>query len=248
MEDIETINCKPMDKVYLFEKRPFTAKKEADALLEEFDDLATEMGIVHFLVHGTCIGLYLEGHYCVTDPDIDVGILCTKEKREELFERMIKQGFIRNQTDQDIKWNCTFLKEGIMFDVYYAGHHIPTKYLNSFDTLKYNGRTYNIPHPIEKYLEASYGKGWQTPKFPGLLIPDEILDGDDAYQVGEGWFFMEERTDDGKQIFRKIPPLFLLIINRQKLIRLVPFGPEEIRKIYSPEEIKKMSEFKKKYG
>lgn len=33
-----------------------------------------------------------------------------------------------------------------------------------FEQLEYNGKTYNVPFPIESYLAAKYGCDWRTPQ------------------------------------------------------------------------------------
>lgn len=225
---MEEVECSPINKVWIYEKRPYTAKEEANALLEEFDDIATEMNITHFLIHGTCVGFLSAGRYPITDPDIDVGILCSREKRRQLFQRLKTNGFIRNKIMQDIKWNCTFIKNNLRFDVYYG--NLPMEFLQEFDKFEYNERVYNIPHPIEKYLESAYGNDWRHEIYPGLLIPDEIVEDNEVYEITEGLIFSGEH-DKGRPLYRWTPPLFILIVNKQRMAKLVPFGAEEVKKI-----------------
>lgn len=211
-------------RVWIYERRPYTAKEDADAILQEFDDVATMLNIPHFLFHGTCVGLYLDGTYCATDPDIDVGVICSTEQRDVLFHHLFERGYIRNDTEQNLdSGNWTFIKNELRLDVYFG--KLPMDFLKSFDSLEYKGRRYNLPSPIEDYLVMQYGADWRTQKYPGLIMPEELVKDCDIYEVGEGVYYAGEG-------FHKIPPLYILIINRQKLVKLAPFGAEEISKVY----------------
>ena len=48
--------------------------------------------------------------------------------------------------------------------------------VSKLDRIEFDGNEYNIPHPVEDYLEIVYGKNWKTPKPDGgyLLYLDRI--------------------------------------------------------------------------
>lgn len=140
---------------------PYDAKETADKILEDWDDACNELGIVHFLVLGTCLGFHRDQGYMQGDHDMDVGIVCSDGRRAALMERLRGLGFTvdlpvyiehvhRGGVDLDI-WPVERLREIGPF-------------VQSFDSLTYNGRVYKVPHPVEAYLEHCYGKEWVIPK------------------------------------------------------------------------------------
>lgn len=136
---------------------PFKLSKLADDLLSEYWDIAESVGIKTFLLYGTCLGFVRDGGYIEGDNDIDVGIIGEKD---ELIAKLIKGGFI----DKGI-WtvNAHFLKYNILLDVFFEPtYNISGSFFESFDEVKHSGRTYSVPHPIEKYLENRYGD-WRAP-------------------------------------------------------------------------------------
>ena len=135
-----------------------------------------------------------------------------------LLEYLFERGYIRNDTKQDMEGNCTFIKNNLQLDIYYG--KLPMDFLKAFDSLEYKGRRYYLPSPIEDYLMMQYGKDWRIPRYPGLIIPEELVKDHDIYEVGEGIYYA------GKG-FCKISPFFILFINKQKLIKLAPFMPED---------------------
>ena len=141
---------------------PSEAIELSDSILEEFDDIAIKLNIFHFLWKGTCLGLYRDKTYTVTDLDIDVGVLCPKEKRETLYQELLNQGFIKKK--QKLFINRIFIKNDIHLDV---NHIFMPKYyafVKEFEQLDYKGRMYNIPCPVEDYLVAKYGVDWYIPQ------------------------------------------------------------------------------------
>lgn len=135
---------------------PFKNLEVADKVLNEYWDIADALKIETFLWHGTCLGFVRDGGYIIADNDIDVGIL---GNIEELTVGLVKAGFEKKRT---CKRSVHFLKYGILLDVYWRFRH--HKYFQSFSKVRYKGRVYNIPHPVEKYFEARYGD-WKTKKY-----------------------------------------------------------------------------------
>lgn len=138
---------------------PFNAKEEADKILEEFDDIAKSLNIRHFLFFGTCLGMVRDKGYIKGDNDIDVGVLCSKEDFSRLEKRLLENGFIEAE---EFPCNQHFRKNNIQIDIWYRLGSEDKEFLKSFDKVTYNGRTYNIPHPVEDYLKYRYGN-WRVP-------------------------------------------------------------------------------------
>lgn len=137
---------------------PFKIPKVADKLLNEYWDIAESLKIKTFLYYGTCLGFVRGDGYIINDNDIDVGILGDIEK---LSAELIKNGF-KGVAKLRGKWH--FLKYGILLDIWFR-HDL--KYLQSFDQVMHGGRAYNVPHPVEEYLEARYGD-WKIKKYRKL--------------------------------------------------------------------------------
>ena len=136
--------------------------ERADGVLSEFHAIADMLGIHHFLWKGTCVGFISEGTYPYTDPDIDLGILCTKEQRERLFQALRDAGFAEER--KLLLFNRHFIKDDITCDIFFL---FPKKYLpflQEFETIAHGGHQYHVPAPVEDYLVMEYGSEWRTPK------------------------------------------------------------------------------------
>lgn len=136
---------------------PYEAKEEADKILKEWDNICKELNIEHYLLYGTCLGIVRDGGYIKGDNDIDVGVRCPEDTFLKLIERLSKSGFTTKKADF---FNKHFYKKEILLDIHKSS---PKSLTSLFDKVTYNGRVYNIPHPIEEYLKCRYGD-WRTPK------------------------------------------------------------------------------------
>lgn len=132
---------------------PCEVEEAADRGLEAWDDACNSLNITHFLVLGTCLGIYRDGGYIKGDHDIDVGVLCSDSDVSKLTEKLVEKGFVK-------------LPGGILFDVLYKFHPSEDKFLKSFDAVAYKGRTYEIPQPVDEYLKLHYGYygDWREPR------------------------------------------------------------------------------------
>lgn len=152
-----------MSKVHPFEK-----KEEANEILEDFANICDDLGVGYCLIGGICLGFYRDGGYIPTDDDIDVWVDCETTETEKyiiMMEELVKLKFIPHQPPPDIRF-IHFFRDGILLDIWSIsrppqGTNI---YLGPFDEIIYNGRAYNLPQPIEKYLERAYGEDWRISK------------------------------------------------------------------------------------
>jgi phosphorylcholine metabolism protein LicD len=149
---------------------PFDDKLNADRVLEEWDTVCKSLGTEGFLLFGTCLGIVRDGGYIKGDWDIDVGI--HREFFPQLYDMLIDRGFIspdKKETYQPVEkviagTHCKFIKYNIALDVWIGLFHDPNKtYLESFDKATYEGREYNVPHPVQEYLKFRYGESWRVP-------------------------------------------------------------------------------------
>lgn len=134
---------------------PFLMPEIADKLLNQYWGIAESLKIKTFLLEGTCLGFVRDGGYIIGDNDIDVGIL---NGLEELSKELVKNGFISKQSSQKSQH---FVKDDILLDIWSGFNN--QKFLQSFDKVTYNGREYDVPHPVEEYLKSFYGD-WKIKK------------------------------------------------------------------------------------
>lgn len=134
------------------------AKGLADEILEDFDDLCNELNIRYCLIYGICLGFYREGEYISYDDDIDVWIDCGDDKFHIMLRRLKELGF------GFLSDNHRFCRDNTWLDIDRGDSPKGIlSFVESFDTIVYNNRTYNLPHPVEEYLEHTYGEHWRTP-------------------------------------------------------------------------------------
>jgi hypothetical protein len=139
----------------------------ATKILEDWDDCCKSLEIPHFLIYGTCLGFFRDGEFIEGDSDIDTRVICKKGKWKEFVKAMKAEGFTKGEKD----WQ--FYRDGILLciersvkvgEIIQDGKKYKVMpYYHKFDEIWYNGRKYNLPHPVVKYLEGRYGKDWYTP-------------------------------------------------------------------------------------
>lgn len=208
--------------VYLYAVRPFTRRKQADEILAEFDEVATKLGITHFLYRGTCLGLVRDGVYTVTDPDIDFGILCdnwtepfnSKEIREKLAQALIERGFEDPETDTG--GNYCFMKYGLLLDIYYKFSLEIGEYLKKLEPFYYNNRMFFVPSPACEYFEYQYGSDWRVQIYHGLALPKYIFNRDD-----DEVYTLDFRGANLKMIrFDDSPELYVLVAKKGRIVKM----------------------------
>lgn len=158
---------------------PYADKLNADRILEEWDNVCKNLGTEGFLTFGTVLGFVRDGGYIKGDWDIDVGI--HREYFSQFYDAMIEQGFSSPNVKRDLGelyldsflWNIEivspgthikFIKYNIVLDVWLGLHLVSVaEFIESFDKVTYEGREYNVPHPVEEYLKYRYGDNWRVP-------------------------------------------------------------------------------------
>ena len=153
---------------------PYTVQKEADKILESWDDICNELEIPHLLIYGTALGFYRDKGYIKYDNDIDTRIVCNKDKWFKFKERFIAENHLRANRPTGCSYYFDLPEGSLLFSIerspivglviHDTGEEflVPALY-HKFDTVEHNGRQYNVPSPIEEYLEIRYGKDWRIP-------------------------------------------------------------------------------------
>ena len=142
--------------------------EKATKTLEEWDDICSDFGLIHYLIYGTALGFYRDGGFIPWDNDIDTRVVCSREQWDTLIGRMKDCGFnsrteegygyAKNQTLICIEHSPWAGK--IQFNNNIIHNVIPVYH---FDIVEFNGSKYNVPHPIEEYLSTRYGD-WKKPE------------------------------------------------------------------------------------
>lgn len=152
-------------------------------------DILESLGVPFFLMQGTALGAYRDRGFVPTERDVDFGVLienmihaagqiamalvndgCEIESWGRPFGRIrtivAKIGGAKIDIVGFHKWN------GKRFGTSPENQWVPTPYsivhdaalLENYQQIELFGRTFNIPSPIETYLEREYGADWRTPK------------------------------------------------------------------------------------
>ena len=152
---------------------PCDAKEEADAVLRLLSSTVSSLNLSLVLMHGTCLGLIRDQDFIDYDNDIDVAILsnfqeCTEEEKRILSEKLLQKGF-KHPGSGLLSGAEHWWMHSILICIQWKFNWMEQIYLKSFDTVTFNGKTYNVPHPVEEYLAKQYppqmygGKDWRTP-------------------------------------------------------------------------------------
>lgn len=139
-------------------KHPYIFKSMADALLEDWHDVCVALNLPHFLLFGTCLGMIRDKGYIKGDTDLDVGVLCGSRGLKLLTEGLAAKGIVDGGR---LTYNVNYVR-GVMLDVWWDFGPLHIEYLEKLDTILYEGIEYNVPGPVEDYLEFVFDD-WRTP-------------------------------------------------------------------------------------
>jgi len=158
-------------------------------LLFEIADILEQFGVGYFLMQGTALGAYRDRGFTPTEKDIDVGLLQEHFTpiSGQLAAHFIQCGYETETVSLPFRKCRTLVVKGIgakadivsfirWKDKRFASSprnpHVLKPYsivhdasvLENYETVELFGRTFNVPSPIETYLEREYGTDWRTPR------------------------------------------------------------------------------------
>ena len=136
---------------------PFLQVDNADKILNEIFQITRQLKMKTFLLWGLCLGFIRDGGYIKGDNDLDVGIIYeTRMERRMLTTALKEKGYVYG-TPHRLN-NVHFRKNKILVDIFFLK---PGGFYSKFDSVEYKGRLYPVPHPVEKFLNASYSN-WKV--------------------------------------------------------------------------------------
>ena len=133
----------------------------ADAVLDEFMEIAKQVKVKPYLVYGLCLGFVRDGKYIAGDNDLDVAvILDNPAKRVELISLLKEHKFNVGDTYTNTGGeNTHFYRDRILLDVFWRRFG---EFYSGNDEVMYKGKVYPVPHPVSEYLSKCY-TDWHTP-------------------------------------------------------------------------------------
>lgn len=170
--------CRPINREILFKN------------LCEISEVLNSHGIVHWLSHGTVLGVYREQNFIEWDDDADFSYYFS-DRNSKAMEAAIKQligmGFYvppsdpNKPVDQNNSsyYDLVFIKDGekcegwgfekigdeYIYDRARSGRALahPEFFYDTLDTIDFKGVKFNTPHDLVTYLTMMYGGNFMTP-------------------------------------------------------------------------------------
>ncbi len=135
----------------------FLQVDNTDKILDEVFQIAGELKMKPFLLWGLCLGFVKNGAYLKGDNDLDIGVICNgKKERQTLTAVLAKKGFIPGTPCRH--HNIHYRKNKVLVDIYFLES---AGFYSSFDSVRYKGKAYSVPHPIKDFLSACYSN-WES--------------------------------------------------------------------------------------
>jgi len=141
-------------------------ENEAKQVLFKFADIADSLGITYFLASGTCLGVVRDNSFIPGDNDVDVGVLCDKNKLLKLYNELVKvfrfgSAWYDPNKNRKVIYVLHFWQNRVLLDIFCTFPEEEKKFFNSFDEVTFLGRKFNVPHPVDSYLTSHYGN-WRV--------------------------------------------------------------------------------------
>lgn len=170
---------------------PLMDKQEGRVRLLEVAAILDSLQVPFFLMQGTALGAYRDKGFVPHERDIDFGVLWEhlRGRQDEITHALwkscyhvrqiiepftvcrtivadiakVKVDIVGFPVWQDKRFAATPIDRRSVGRKPYAILH-DRAMLETWETVELFDRTFNVPSPIEKYLESEYGEGWNTPQ------------------------------------------------------------------------------------
>lgn len=160
--------------------------------LVRFKEFMDEIGVEFFLVGGLCLGIVRDGALISCDKDFDIAVLDEQslykiEKIEKEIFKYYDEVHIVGGTNGKVLWLKKYFGEYVL-PIEVAAQYIKGDYLyynrdlgetwmyregrcvwnkrlfDIFEKVKFAGTEFNVPSPVNDFLDTFYGDDWRTPK------------------------------------------------------------------------------------
>lgn len=158
--------------------------------LLEIADILDNISVPFFLMQGTALGAYRDKGFTPTERDIDFGILyeifrdaaplmCHQFVAHHFEIETIHRPFgpCRTLVVKKHGWKADLVSFAVWKEDRWASAPIdpvnvpkpycivhPRERFETYEQVELFGKVFDVPSPIEGYLEAEYGPDWRTPK------------------------------------------------------------------------------------
>ena len=152
----------------------------------EIADILEKNNIFFFIQAGTVLGAKREGYFIKWDWDVEIGIFEKDflNNYDLIRKEFVDKGFrifheIKSRKDGKIDLVKDFDEKSTVFEIlswrysffsrkYHRWHiNIPLKFFKKQHKIRFLGRDFHCPGPVEEYLTYQYGD-WRTPKKTSL--------------------------------------------------------------------------------
>jgi len=167
--------------------------------LKDVKRILDQLGVVFFIIQGTCLGAIRENRFIPWDDEMDTASVIglhgfTEEKIERVIDAFTENGYYAKVDRTARSVGISFVKSAIRVDwtsfriigdsiFQYPAVKTPVRLFTEPKEIDFIGEKFLVPNPPEEYLRIKYGPDWTTPKADGFekdivqKIPDaDILD------------------------------------------------------------------------
>jgi len=165
-------------------------REDGKRCLLEISTVLDKQNLPYFLIQGTALGAYRDQGFTPTERDIDFGFLYEQFQHVagSLLWEFSKRGFeietvVRPFTKtrtivvfkygwradlvswykwKDKRFETAPINPRRLCGDYSIVH--PAEMIENTETVELFGKQFQVPSPIEKYLEREYGEDWKTPR------------------------------------------------------------------------------------
>lgn len=156
----------------------------------DIHEVFNKYGIVHWLSHGTVLGVYREQNFIAHDDDADFSMYFSQRNSKELemaIQELKDLGFYVPASDPNIPvsnsnapyYDVVFIRDGektefwcfekigdeYIYDKERSGRSLahPAHFYDTLDTIDFKGVKFNTPHNLHDYLVMMYGNSYMIP-------------------------------------------------------------------------------------